>query len=565
MTFARALTVPGNKGEALRVAALALFACFTAFAGVFFLPPLDRDEARFAQATAQMLESGDYIAIRFQEDERNKKPAGVYWLQAASVATFSSVEAREIWAYRIPSAIGAIIAVLFTHAAGRRLFGPEAGLLAGLLIAAAPALAGEATIAKTDALLLAATAGAMAAFIHVVAAVNEERRESLVWPIAFWACLGAGVLLKGPIILMIASLGAGLFLLRPPRLPVIRALKPLVGILILVLMIAPWAFAIHEATEGRFFAEALGGDMLSKVGAAQEHHAGPPGYYLALLPLLFWPAAALLPAGMVAAIGERADWRFWLLLSWVIPTWIVFEIAATKLPHYTLPLYPALAILAARLAFSDAAARPLARRLGAALYLGAGLIFAAVIGAAPFLYGAPGIGIPAVGAALTVAIGAGVLARSFWLGQSARAAVGAVALSALAACVLLAGILPRLDRLALAPRLDAAVKAERLHPIDDGAPSAVLAGYYEPSAIFLLGTQTILTNGKGAADRFMEARRAVIVEGRMKDAFLARLAERGGAAEAAALVEGLNYSNGDEVALTLYRPAPQPDDLSKSE
>src|ERR1700749_546146 len=74
------------------------------------LPPLDRDESRFAQATAQMLESGDFTVIRFQEEPRFKKPVGIHWLQAASVAAFSNVEDRQIWAYRIPSLLGAMLA-----------------------------------------------------------------------------------------------------------------------------------------------------------------------------------------------------------------------------------------------------------------------------------------------------------------------------------------------------------------------------------------------------------------------------------------------------------------------
>ncbi len=100
--------------KSIAVLLVAFFAAATAVAGLTSLPPLDRDEARFAQATAQMLESGDYIAIRFQDRERNKKPAGIYWLQAASVAAFSEVGAREIWAYRIPSLVGVVLAAMFT-------------------------------------------------------------------------------------------------------------------------------------------------------------------------------------------------------------------------------------------------------------------------------------------------------------------------------------------------------------------------------------------------------------------------------------------------------------------
>src|SRR5918999_448152 len=53
--------------------------------GFFRIPPVDRDEARFAQATKQMLETGDYVDIRFQNELRYKKPAGIYWMQAGAV------------------------------------------------------------------------------------------------------------------------------------------------------------------------------------------------------------------------------------------------------------------------------------------------------------------------------------------------------------------------------------------------------------------------------------------------------------------------------------------------
>src|SRR5215475_13117626 len=82
--------------------AVAAFIAFLAgLPGLIAVPPLDRDEARFAQATAQMLESDDFVVIRFQEEPRFKKPVGIHWLQAASVRLLSSPEARQIWAYRV--------------------------------------------------------------------------------------------------------------------------------------------------------------------------------------------------------------------------------------------------------------------------------------------------------------------------------------------------------------------------------------------------------------------------------------------------------------------------------
>src|SRR5215470_5126998 len=91
--------------------------------GLAAIPPLDRDEARFAQATRQMLETHDFTRIRFKDEGRNKKPIGIYWLQAAAVALFSSPESTAIWPYRLPSALGATAAVLLIFALGARLLG----------------------------------------------------------------------------------------------------------------------------------------------------------------------------------------------------------------------------------------------------------------------------------------------------------------------------------------------------------------------------------------------------------------------------------------------------------
>ena len=121
-----------KSGAYYRRIIIAVCASITALAGLFVLPPIDRDEARFAQATAQMLESGDFVTIRFQDDERNKKPIGVHWLQAASVNFLSDAEARNIWAYREPTVISVILAALLTLYIGEALLGTRVGFLAGL-------------------------------------------------------------------------------------------------------------------------------------------------------------------------------------------------------------------------------------------------------------------------------------------------------------------------------------------------------------------------------------------------------------------------------------------------
>ncbi len=177
--------------------------------GFFSIPPIDRDEARFAQATKQMVESGDFVDIRFQDDVRYKKPVGIYWLQAAAVETASALGLPRaqvrIWLYRVPSLIGALGAVLLTYWTALAFVTRRGAVLAGLIMASSVLLGVEARLAKTDAMLLFTVVAAMGALARVY--LSWQRGEDPVhppwtWPAIFWTALAGGILLKGPLILM---------------------------------------------------------------------------------------------------------------------------------------------------------------------------------------------------------------------------------------------------------------------------------------------------------------------------------------------------------------------------
>ena len=194
----------------LVVVALAAF-----LPGFFALPPIDRDEARFAQATKQMIESGDYVDIRFQDEVRYKKPVGIYWLQAAAVNTASALgvpQARTtIWLYRIPSLLGAIGAVLLTYWTALAFVSRRAALLAGMMLATSILLGAEARLAKTDAMLLATVVAAMGALARVYLGERGQHPAVTGWtlPAIFWSALAAGMLIKGPLILAFVVITAG--------------------------------------------------------------------------------------------------------------------------------------------------------------------------------------------------------------------------------------------------------------------------------------------------------------------------------------------------------------------
>src|SRR5947209_1054654 len=319
--------------------------------GFFNIPPIDRDETRFAQATKQMVETGDFVDIRFQDDVRYKKPVGIYWLQAAVVESAGKLGLPRaqvrIWLYRVPSLIGAIGAVLMTYWTALGFVTRRGAVLAGLIMCSSVLLGAEARLAKTDAVLLLTVVAAMGAMARVY--LSWQRGEDpahppWTWPAIFWTALAGGILIKGPLILMFVGLTIAALAILDRTAVWLWRLRPVWGLMWLLVLVLPWFVAIFWRAGDTFFVDSLGGDMLSKL-AAQESHGAPPGTYLLLFWVTFWPGAPL--AGLAAAPVWRArrEPGAQYLLAWLVPSWCVFELVLTKLPHYVLPLYPAIAIL----------------------------------------------------------------------------------------------------------------------------------------------------------------------------------------------------------------------------
>src|SRR3979411_2495971 len=149
------------------IAFLTLCALLVFLPGFFNIPPIDRDEARFAQATKQMVETGDFVDIRFQDEVRYKKPVGIYWLQAAAVETASTLGLPRaqvrIWLYRVPSLIGAIGAVLLTYWTALAFVTRRGAVFAGLIMGSSVLLGVEARLAETEAMRRLTVVAAMGA------------------------------------------------------------------------------------------------------------------------------------------------------------------------------------------------------------------------------------------------------------------------------------------------------------------------------------------------------------------------------------------------------------------
>ncbi|UAL11179.1 ArnT family glycosyltransferase [Caulobacter segnis] len=532
----------------------ALVALIAGLPGLFAMPPLDRDESRFAQATSQMLETGDYVVIKFQDQPRFKKPVGIHWLQAISVKAFSDAEDRRIWAYRLPSLLGAMLAAAALAWGAAALFDPRTGLLAGAILGATFLLSSEAFIAKTDAALCGSTTLAMAALARIYAAHLNGEKVGKWAKLAFWIGLSVAALIKGPVGLLVAFLALAALAIWDRKAGWMKDLGWTWGLILFAAITLPWAMMITVATDGAFWGTAIGGDLAPKMAGGQEGHSGPFGYHTLLAPLLSFPATLLLPAGLVLGWTRRKEPGVRFALCWLIPTWLMFEILPTKLVHYELPAYGALAMLMAAAVREPLGRWPRWIGAGLAVLMGALLAAVAVYGQKEF--GDRGDLAWAALAAL-LALAAGIVGAILLLRRhSVRALVTAGALGVAAHIALTAGLIPRLEPLFLSKDVADALDQARLSPRSGAAGPVALTGYSEPSLIFQLGTATQLTTGAGAADAVSEGRPAV-VEGREEKPFRDAMTALGLTPRPVATIQGLNYSDGDKERLTIYRGEPQ--------
>jgi 4-amino-4-deoxy-L-arabinose transferase-like glycosyltransferase len=535
------------------VAFLLLCSALLYLPGFFNIPPVDRDEARFAQATKQMVESSDFVDIRFQDDVRYKKPVGIYWMQAAAVKTASALglpgAQLRIWIYRIPSLIGATGAVLLTYWAALAFVTRRGAVFAALLLCASVLLGVEARLGKTDAMLLLTVVAAMGGMAR--AYLSWQRGEDFVhppwsWPVVFWTALAGGVLLKGPLILMFAGLTIGMLTILDRSAAWLWRLRPVWGLMWMLVLVLPWFVAIFWRAGDTFFANSVGGDMLSKL-SAQESHGAPPGLYLVLFWITFWPGAPLAGLATPAVWRARREPGAQFLLAWLVPSWIVFELVLTKLPHYVLPLYPAIAILTAG---------ALERRVLSRSWLTSGTAWwfaipalasiIAVVGAIALTRQPAFLAWPLLAAAMIFGLFA------WWLYEDSgaeRSLLNAIAAAVFLALAVFGVVIPSLTTL-----FPSAEIARALRNVRCVGPKAASAGFHEPSLVFMTGTSTVLTDGSGAADFLSQgACRFALVEQRTERSFVQRAEAIGLRYNIASRIDGYNISQGRAVSIAIFR------------
>ncbi len=519
----------------------ALIALAAALPGALALPVTDRDEARLAEASAQMLETGDFTAIAVDDQASDRRPAGVHWLQAAAVAITSNAEARHIWAYRLPALAGAMLAAAACAWGGAALFGAAAGLLAGGLFGASLLLSTAGAVDAPAALLCAGVTLAVSALGRLYLAANGGPTAGRRIKIALWAGIALAAMAGGPVgPAAVVLTGAGLWLVDR-KAPWLRSLGWGWGLILLAAVVGPSVVA--GAVNG------VDGSAPSwpAFGGSGER---TPGFHLLIAPMMLFPFTLLLPAALTLAWRARRETAVKLALCWLIPSWLVLEFGRGQPLGGGLIVYGALAWLCAAALTRGPGLMSL--RVGAALQLAAGTLWLVLVLYAGLRFGGGAAVAWCVFAALLLALAAFLASAGMQTGKPWRAVTVGGLLGLVAHGAVLAGAAPRLQPLWAAQRAVAALTKAGLDPRAGVTPGPVaVIGYGEPSLTFALGGLTEALTPDEAPEAIQEGRPA-IVEERQEAAFLRALQTTNRRARKVGEVDGFDYANNSDIRLMLY-------------
>jgi 4-amino-4-deoxy-L-arabinose transferase-like glycosyltransferase len=306
----------------------------------------DRDEPRYARATVEMVESGNYLLPTFNGQIWFDKPPLLYWLMSLPIRLLGPTEL----ACRFFSVLGTALTCLLTFFIGKQLLGTKAGLWAMVILASTLMILIVGSLATSDAVLLPFIVAVMAVF-----AQSTNSGIPLSHVLLMGVALGLGMLTKGPIGLMpLPAIAATLWFGRKTRKNIRRdvcavAVSLAIGFLIFI----AWAIPANHFTNGQFMHQFIGRHVIGRALKPMEHHGGNfllnLPYYLPVVILGLFPWTLHLPGAISAVIGGRVGGKYGriLLISWVVPIFIIMSLAATKLPHYILFIWPALALAVA--------------------------------------------------------------------------------------------------------------------------------------------------------------------------------------------------------------------------
>jgi 4-amino-4-deoxy-L-arabinose transferase-like glycosyltransferase len=328
----------------------ALLVLFLVLPGLGRVPFDDPGEGQHAEIAREAWVSGDLLDLRLNGVRYFDKPPLLYWLIALDFRVLGVSE----WAARLPSVLGAALAAAATALLGARILNPAGGALAGAALSSCAFFLVFARYVRPETLFVAAIQLGLTGLL--LALCEGGKATSTRWSIVGGASLGVAALAKDPLgmVAPLAAVLAALALCGQAR--PFRRWLPATGVALMLLLGLGWYAWAALRHPGFLWYTVVDNHLLNGAGLRRFPDEDVPlgtGEFLAVSALgaFPWIVAA---AGTVGSLVRRRAWRDpdeapWIALSiWSAGLWALFVVSAFKLPHYALPAYPAVALLAAR-------------------------------------------------------------------------------------------------------------------------------------------------------------------------------------------------------------------------
>ncbi|CAK0772633.1 4-amino-4-deoxy-L-arabinose transferase [Gammaproteobacteria bacterium] len=298
-----------------------------------------QDEARYGEVVREMLDAGEWLVPHLNGHPYPDKPALYFWL----VAGVGALVGHGELAFRLVTCLSTAVATVGVYLVALQLLGSAVAFWASAVFLTAFLTLVVGHIVRMDMLLTVAVVFAWHSLLgwrHREPAM-PERSGKLV---AFWGFSALGLMVKGPIVLLFTLLPALTWLAWEGGVRRVRALWPVTGLLALVALVGVWIGAVIMMGEGEYLSRIWHEQLVGRTVSSWSHRE-PIWFYLALLPLLCMPWAALVPIGARQLYRERSD-ALRSVVSFTLPPLVGLSLVSGKLFVYLEPLFPGLAMIA---------------------------------------------------------------------------------------------------------------------------------------------------------------------------------------------------------------------------
>lgn len=298
----------------------------------------DPDEGRNSEKAREILTLNDWVTPHENFHAVLDKPISFYWLIALSYKLFGVSE----WSARLPSAIAAFGCLVLVYLFVQRRWGRWTALWSALILLTSMEFFGLARVVIFDMSLTFFLTLALCAFYEAVHTDNAGRRRVIC--LVMYLALGAATLLKGLIGVVIPGMVIFFYLLLGNRWAVLKKIYLVPGAVVFLAVVLPWYLQVEARNDGylKYF---LWDEHFGRFASTMFHRKGPWYYFIGVLLLGFMPWSFLLPFVAKKYWKEKLDDKTLFLVLWVLLPFVFFSLSKSKLPHYILPIFPALAIL----------------------------------------------------------------------------------------------------------------------------------------------------------------------------------------------------------------------------